>query len=80
MISSSFWFICQEMIAMAVAEIIKSSHQTVGIYLNTFTASSFWVKTSVANLAVFPQIWTCFFVDLRFFEDLRAACFWACFD
>jgi len=27
---------------------------------------------SVANLAVFPRIWACFFVDLRFF--LRLAC------
>ena len=40
------------------------------------------LSSSVANLAVFPRIWACFFcgfVELRvFFEDLRVACFWAC--
>jgi len=33
---------------------------------------------SVANFAVFPRISACYFVELRFFEDLRVACFWAC--
>jgi len=38
------------------------------------------MKHSVANLAVFPRIVGLFFVDLRFFEDLLVACFWACVD
>jgi len=35
---------------------------------------------SVANLVVFPRIWACFFWSCGFFEDLRVACFWACFN
>ena len=35
---------------------------------------------SVANLAIFPRIWACFFEVAGFFEDLRVACFWACFN
>jgi len=36
---------------------------------------------SVTNLAFSPRIWACFSVELRvFFEDLRVACFWACFN
>jgi len=35
--------------------------------------------SSVASFAVFPRIWACFLSSCGFFEDLRVACFWACF-
>ena len=30
---------------------------------------------TVANIAVFPRIWACSFVNLSFFSDLRVDCF-----
>jgi len=50
-------------------------------YKDLLLSSPWHLESSVANLAFFPRIWACFFVELRFFfEDLRVACFWTCFN
>jgi len=37
------------------------------------------INRSVANLAVFPRIWACFFVDLRFLWRIAGCLFWSLF-
>ena len=44
-------------------------------WVNGSTARETFLYTSVANLAFFPRIWACFFLNLRFFGDLRVAIF-----